>query len=314
MSSKVIVGIDVSKARLDCFGLPMQEAWSYDNGPEGIERLVHRLRELDCELALMEATGGYETQAATALAAAGLRVAVVNPRQVRHFAKALNKLAKTDRIDARVLAEFAHSVNPQVRPLPDEHTRELSDLLARRAQLVGMRTQEKNRLGQAAGRLREGIKTHIKWLDVEITKLEADLSAKLHASEAWCDKRDLLLSAPGVGPTTTFALLAELPELGQLNRQRIAALVGVAPLNDDSGKHQGRRFTWGGRASIRSVLYMAAVSAMRHNPVIRVFYQRLREKGKPFKVAIVACMRKLLTILNAMVKHNKPWQSLPQTA
>jgi len=167
MSSKVIVGIDVSKARLDCFGLPMQEAWSCDNGPEGIERLVHRLREFDCELALMEATGGYETQAATALAAAGLRVAVVNPRQVRHFAKALNKLAKTDRIDARVLAEFAHSVNPQVRPLPDEHTRELSELLARRAQLVGMRTQEKNRLGQAAGRLREGIKTHIKWLEVD---------------------------------------------------------------------------------------------------------------------------------------------------
>jgi transposase len=243
MSNKVVMGIDVSKSRLDCFGLPLEQAWSCDNGPGGIEQLVCRVRELGCELALMEATGGYETQAATALAAAGLRVAVVNPRQVRHFAKAMNKLAKTDRIDARVLAEFALSINPQVRPLPDEGTRE-----------------------------------------------------------------------PGVGSTTTLALLAELPELGQLNRQRIAALVGVAPLNDDSGKRQGRRFTWGGRAAIRSVLYMAALSAMRHNPVIRVFYQRLRANGKPFKVAIVACMRKLLTILNAMVKQNKSWQPTSQLA
>ena len=308
MSNKVVVGIDVSKSRLDCFALPLEQAWSCDNAQVGIEQLVQRVQQLGGELVAMEATGGYETQAATALAAAGLRVAVVNPRQVRHFAKAMNQLAKTDRIDARVLAEFALSINPQVRPLPDEGTRELSDLLARRSQLVAMRTQEKNRMLQAAPALRAGIKTHIKWLEVEIAKLEVDLTAKLRASEAWCDKRDLLLSVPGVGSTTTLALLAELPELGQLNRQRIAALVGVAPLNDDSGKRQGRRFTWGGRAAMRSVLYMAALSAMRHNPVIRVFYQRLRANGKPFKVAIVACMRKLLTILNAMVKQHKPWQ------
>jgi transposase len=308
MNDKVVVGIDVAKSRLDCCALPSGRGWTCDNSQGAIQQLVRQLKEMDCELAVMEATGGYETAAATALAAAGLRVAVVNPRQVRHFAKALNKLAKTDRIDARVLAEFALSVNPQVRPLPDEDTRELSELLARRGQLIGMRTQEKNRIAQAAPALREGIKTHIKWLDGQIAKLEVDLTAKLRSSEAWCDKRDLLLGVPGVGPTTTLALLAELPELGQLNRQRIAALVGVAPLNDDSGKHQGHRFTWGGRASVRSVLYMASVCAIRHNEVIRAFYQRLRNKGKPFKVAIVACMRKLLTILNAMVKYNKPWQ------
>jgi transposase len=303
-----VVGVDVSKSRLDCCALPSEQAWGCDNSLSGIEQLVCRLKELDGALVVMEATGGYETAAATGLAAAGLRVAVVNPRQVRHFAKALNKLAKTDRIDARVLAEFALSVNPQVRPLPDEDTRELSDLLARRGQLVVMRTQEKNRIAQAAPGLRAGVKAHIQWLDAEIAKLEVELTAKLRTSEAWCDKRDLLLGVPGVGPTTTMALLAELPELGQLSRQRIAALVGVAPLNDDSGKHQGRRFTWGGRASVRSVLYMATVCAVRHNELIRAFYQRLRENGKPFKVAIVACMRKLLTILNAMVKHHKPWQ------
>jgi transposase len=314
MDDKVVVGIDVSKLQLDCCALPSGQLWSCPNEHSGIEELVSRLEQLDCGLVVMEATGGYETAAATRLAAAGLRVAVVNPRQVRHFAKALNKLAKTDRIDARVLAEFGVSVNAQVRPLPDERTRELADLLARRGQLVGMRTQEKNRIAQAAAGLRTGIKTHVKWLDTEIAKLEVELTAKLRASEAWCDKRDLLLGVPGVGPTTTLALLAELPELGQLNRQRIAALVGVAPLNDDSGKHQGRRFTWGGRASVRSALYMASVCAIRHNELIRAFYLRLRAKGKPFKVAIVACMRKLLTILNAMVKHHKPWQPALQSA
>jgi transposase len=314
MDDKVVVGIDVSKLQLDCCALPSGQLWSCPNEHSGIEELVSRLEQLDCGLVVMEATGGYETAAATRLAAAGLRVAVVNPRQVRHFAKALNKLAKTDRIDARVLAEFSVSVNAQVRPLPDERTRELADLLARRGQLVGMRTQEKNRIAQAAAGLRTGIKTHVKWLDTEIAKLEVELTAKLRASEAWCDKRDLLLGVPGVGPTTTLALLAELPELGQLNRQRIAALVGVAPLNDDSGKHQGRRFTWGGRASVRSALYMASVCAIRHNELIRAFYLRLRAKGKPFKVAIVACMRKLLTILNAMVKHHKPWQPALQSA
>lgn len=314
MSDKAVVGIDVCKSRLDCFALPGQQAWSCANTQGGIEELVRRITELGCELSIMEASGGYETAVATGLAGAGLRVAVVNPRQVRHFAKALNKLAKTDRIDARVLAEFALSINPQVRPLPDAQTRELAQLLARRAQLLGMRTQEKNRIAQAAAGLRAGIKTHIKWLDAEIAKLEVELTAKLRASEAWCDKRELLLGVPGVGATTVFALLAELPELGQLNRQCIAALVGVAPLNDDSGQHQGRRFTWGGRASVRSVLYMATLCAVRHNQVIRAFYKRLRENGKPFKVALVACMRKLLTILNAMLKHNKPWQPPAQTA
>lgn len=309
MAAKLVVGIDVSKARLDCCALPVQRCCSFENTAAGIEGLIGWLREVGCELALMEATGGYETAAATAVAAAPMRVAVVNPRQVRHFAKALNKLAKSDRIDARVLAEFALSVEVQVRALPDEQTRELSDVLTRRAQLVNMRTQEKNRIAQAAPRLRAGIKMHIKWLDTEIAKLEVELSAKLRASEAWCEKSDLLLSAPGVGPTTTFTLLAELPELGQLDRRRIAALVGIAPLNDDSGKHQGHRHIWGGRAAVRSALYMATFSALTHNPLIAAYYQHLRHSGKPFKVAMVACMRKLLTILNALIKYRRPWQS-----
>lgn len=312
--SKVVVGIDVSKARLDCHALPSGQSFATDNLEAGIEALGQWLKQLQAELVVMEATGGYETKAASAMAALGFRVAVVNPRQVRHYAKALNRLAKTDRIDAKILAEFGVGVDPQIRALPDEETRELSELVARRTQLVNMRTQEKNRLAGATGRLREGIKAHVKWLDEQIHGLDIDLTAKLRGSQAWCEKRDLLLSVPGIGPLNTAMLVARLPELGKLDRKTIAALVGVAPLNDDSGKRQGRRHIWGGRAAVRSLLYMATLTAKRHNPVIRVFYERLRRNGKEFKVAMVACMRKLLGILNAMIKHNTKWSPRPQTA
>ena len=305
-----VVGIDVSKRRLDCFELPGKQAWGCDNSDEALVGLVERLRGLQPDLVVMEASGGYETHAATQLAAAGQRVAVVNPRQVRYFAKATGRLAKSDRIDAQVLAEFGLKVEPQIRPLPDADTRELAALVARRAQLVAMRTQEKNRLSSNTTAMRPRIKAHVAWLEEEIAGLEVDMTAKLRSSEAWCDKRDLLLSVPGVGPMTTVTLLAQLPELGQLNRRGIANLVGVAPLNDDSGTHHGRRFTWGGRRDVRAVLYMATLSATRHNPLIRAFYQHLRAVGKEFKVAMVACMRKLLTILNAMLKTNTPWRPM----
>lgn len=302
-----VVGIDVSKGRLDCCALPELKGWGVDNTESGIAGLLTELQRQCPELVVLEATGGYETAVATALAAAGMRAAVVNPRQVRRFAQALNRLAKTDRIDAQVLAEFGRAVNPQVRPLPDDAAQELGALVMRRSQLVQMRTQEKNRLPMTRPVLRPRLKDHIAFLDEEIARLEIDLTAKLRSSEVWCERRDLLLGVPGVGPILTCSLLAQLPELGQLNRQRIAALVGVAPLNDDSGKHQGRRSTWGGRREVRTVLYMAAVAAVHHNPVIRDFYQRLRARGKSFKVAVVACMRKLLIILNAMIKHGQAW-------
>ena len=308
LSTMAVAGVDVSKARLDCFVLPAEQAWSVSNADEAMQGLAERLRQLQVQLVVMEATGGYETRVATFLGGAGFRVAVVNPRQVRHFAKALNKLAKTDRIDARVLAEFGLRVEPQIRPLPDKETRELAELVSRRTQLVSMRTQEKNRLEGTTGAMRERIKVHIRWLDEEIAKLDVETTAGLRASQAWCARRELLLAVPGMGPQTALALIVQLPELGQLDRRTIAALAGVAPLNADSGTHQGKRFTWGGRKPVRTALYMAAMSAKRHNPVIRAFYERLRAAGKPLKVAMVACMRKLLTILNAMVKHQTPWQ------
>jgi len=274
MSNKVVMGIDVSKSRLDCFGLPLEQAWSCDNGPGGIEQLVCRVRELGCELALMEATGGYETQAATALAAAGLRVAVVNPRQVRHFAKAMNKLAKTDRIDARVLAEFALSINPQVRPLPDEGTRELSDLLARRSQLVTMRTQEKNRMLQAAPALRAGIKTHIKWLDVEITKLEVDLTAK-----PLPDRFDRLQAGPlsplpnvltrsGVlgegGPTDAGTAVEQLVDELALQRRRQGALTveAVSHLLGAGTKGTGERLKTFRGAQLYTLVHGSLVGSL----------------------------------------------------
>ena len=309
-----VVGIDVSKARLDVAVIPEAAAFSESNDEAGIEALLARLRPLDPGLVVMEATGGYETPAAMAISAAGMRLAVVNPRQVRDFAKASGYLAKTDTIDARLIAQFGLVIEPQVSALADEDTRELQAMLVRRSQLVAMRTQEKNRLALAFGPMRKPIKDHIAWLDRHIAALDVDLTNKLRSSPAWKSKEDLLRSFKGIGPVNARTMLADLPELGALNRKQIAALVGVAPFNCDSGKHKGQRHIWGGRARVRSALYMGATVAIRFNPVIRAFYEQLTARGKPHKVALVACMRKMLTILNTMTRTQQQWRPDYQTA
>jgi transposase len=301
------MGIDVSKQWLDVAVLPERETRRFGNDSTGIEQLGVWLVSLAPELIVMEATGGFETRAATALAAQGLALAVVNPKHVRDFARAFGILAKTDRIDALVLAAFAEKVHPPVRPLPDEERRELIDLVDRRRQLVTMRAEEKTRLTQATAAARQDIKEHIEWLDERLRRLDIDLTAKLRSSSLWRAKEQILASVPGVGRVTVLTLVARLPELGALNRREIAALTGVAPFARDSGQYRGRRMIWGGRADVRSVLYMATVTAARINPVIRSFYLRLKQAGKPPKVALTACMRKLLTILNSMLRNNQPW-------
>jgi len=303
----VVVGIDVSKAQLDTgFGADSEVA-GFSNDEQGISQLLERLGTVRPSLVVMEASGGYETAAATAIAAAGWRLAVVNPRQVRDFARATGRLAKTDRIDAAILSAFGKVIEPQVTRLPDEDAQALQALLLRRQQLVGMRAQERQRLEHAQALMRKQIKKHIDWLDQEIGKLDVDLTAGLRKSPVWRAKDELLRSLKGIGPITSGTLLVALPELGYLDRRTIAALVGLAPFNRDSGKMRGRRSIYGGRARIRNLLYMAATSAIRSNPVIRAFYERLKSRGKPHKVAMVACMRKMLTILNAMVRESTPW-------
>jgi len=305
-NSESFVGIDVAKSWLDV-GWSIGTTLRIDYSEEAVAGLIERMRNDPPTLIVMEATGGLETEIASALVAAGFPVAVVNPRQVRDYAKACGRLAKTDRIDALVLAAFAAAIRPQVRALPDEDTRALGDLLARRRQLIEMRVQEKLRLQRASAVQRTSLREHIAWLDERIARLDIDLTHALRTSPVWHDKDDLLKAIPGVGSLTRATMLALLPELGSLTRRQIAALVGVAPFNRDSGKHQGQRVIWGGRAQVRRTLYMAAVSAMRCNPVIRVFYLHLRAHGKPAKVALTACMRKLLTIMNAMLKHHSQW-------
>jgi transposase len=304
MSDKQVVGVDVSKQFLDV-SFPDGHLERCGNDQAGIEQLAGRLQGVD--LVVMEATGGYESALATALLAAGLRVAVVNPRQVRDFARATGRLAKTDRIDAVLIAAFGQAIEPQILLLADDKAKELQGLLVRRTQLVGMRVQEKNRLELMHAGMRRGIKKHIAWLEAEIDKLDIDLTAGLRSSPAWRAKDELLQSLKGVGPITSGMLLVALPELGHLDRREIAALVGVAPFNRDSGKMRGRRSIYGGRGRIRTLLYMAATSAIRWNPVIRAFYEQLKARGKPHKVAMVACMRKMLTILNAMVRDGTAW-------
>lgn len=306
------IGIDVSKATLDIASLPTGESWTVTNDDLGLAELTPRLVALTPVLVVLEATGGFETLAVVTLAKAGLPVAVVNPRQVRDFAKALGRLAKTDALDAGILAEFAQRVRPEPRPLPDEAAQLLDGLLTRRRQLVDMLTAEKNRLGFARGPVKRDINRHIRWLEKRLKDVDGDLEDAIAASPLDQAKADLLRSVPGVGPITTLTLLATLPELGQLSRHQIAALVGVAPLNRDSGTLRGKRMVWGGRAPVRAVLYMAALVGIKHNPVLRQFYERLRAAGKPFKVAVTACMRKLLTILNAMLRQNCRWD--PQHA
>ena len=301
------VGIDVSKDYLDVAVRPTGQQWRMGNTEEGRDQLVERLQGLSPALVVLEATGSLEVPVAAALGTADLPVAVVNPRQVRDFARATGKLAKTDKLDAQVLALFAERVRPVPRPLPNLQSRELSALLARRRQLVAMLTTERNRLGTALPNVRPGIQEHIAWLESKLGELSDRMSQLLRESPLWRETEDLLRGVPGVGPVLSTTLLAELPELGTLDRRQIAALVGVAPLNRDSGTLRGKRTVWGGRAKVRAVLYMAALVASRFNPVIRAFYQRLLAAGKPKKVALTACMRKLLTILNAILKHRTPW-------
>jgi transposase len=303
------VGIDVAKAQLDIALRPSGERWAVPNDTRGVTTLVDRLQTRHPTLIVLEATGGLERAVTSALATAGLPVVVVNPRQVRDFARATGQLAKTDALDARALAHFADVIRPTPRPLPDAQTQELRALLGRRQQLIGIRTAEHNRLAGTSERLTKDIQAHITWLNERLGTLDNDLEALLRASPLWRANDDLLQSAPGIGPVCARTLLLELPELGTLNRQQIAALVGVAPLNCDSGTLRGRRMIWGGRAHVRTVLYMGTLVATRHNPRIKVFYERLLAAGKVKKVALTACMHKFLTILNAMLKHRTPWHT-----
>ncbi|OHC44027.1 MAG: IS110 family transposase, partial [Pseudomonadales bacterium RIFCSPLOWO2_02_FULL_63_210] len=298
------VGIDVSKTALDVCVQPSGQALHVAYDEAGIGRIVECLQEARPALIVMEATGGLEIRLASELASAGWPVAVINPRQVRDFAKATGQLAKTDRVDAAVLAAFAKAIRPQARPLKDADTRALNDMVSRRRQLIAMRVQETLRLGTAASMpLQKSLNKHIAWLDKQIAEVDGDLSKRLRGSDVWRAKDDLLRAIPGVGAITSLTMLAKCPELGTLNRREIAALAGVAPLANDSGRHRGKRFIWGGRAEVRAVLYMATVSAIRCNDTIKTFAERLKKAGKPPKVVIVACMRKLLTIMNAMLKN-----------
>lgn len=302
------VGIDVSKDKLDVAIRPDGDRWTAGNDEKGLEKMVARLLERKPTLVVLEATGGLQMPAVVALASAKLPVVVVNPRQIRDFAKATGRLAKTDSIDSDVIAHFGEAVRPQIRPLRDAETQELMDLVSRRRQLVDMITAEKNRLKTARKKVRKNIQEHISWLEKRIQDVDTDLSKRIKQSPAWRAKDEILQSAPGVGPVLSVTLLSGLPELGTLNRKEVAALVGVAPLNRDSGKQQGTRCVWGGRANVRSVLYMCTMSAIRWNPAIRTFYLRLTEAGKKHKVATTACARKLLTMLNAMIRTNTPWR------
>ncbi len=307
----VYVGIDVSKASLDVAVAPTRQRWQVANDPAGIQQLVEQLGQLQPQRVVLEATGGYELAVLAALACAQLPAVAVNPRQVRDFAKAMGQLAKTDVLDAHVLAQFAAVVQPTLRPLPDAATRELAGLLARRRQLIDMRTAETNRLSLAVEAVRPEIREHVRWLDKRIGQLDNELRDRLRASPVWREKDNLLRGIPGVGPVLTLTLLADVPELGTVSHRKLSALVGVAPFNCDSGKSIGTRHIWGGRAAVRAALYMATCAAVRHNPVIRALYQRLLAAGKRKKVALVACMRKLLIICNAVITSGTPWRYQP---
>jgi len=306
------IGIDVSQATLDVAVRPTGDVWQTDRTPAGLSSLVDQVRALTPERIVLEATGGYEVVVAAALASSHLPVVVVNPRQVRDFARATGQLATTDRIDAQVLAHFAEAIRPEVRPMPAATTRALSALVARRRQLQEMLTAEQNRLMAAAVQdapapLREQLGEHIDWLRRQLKQLDDDLNQQIQSSPVWREREELLRSIPGIGPIVSATLLSQLPELGHLDRKAIAKLVGVAPLNHDSGTMQGRRTIWGGRSAVRAALYMAALVATRHNPQIQAFYQRLLASGKPKKLALVACMHKLLLQCNAVLRTHTPW-------
>lgn len=308
-SSGVVVGIDVAAATLEVAVRPASRVpWQVAYDEAGLTTLVAALHALQPALIVLEATGGLEAHVASAVSVADLPVAVVNPRQVRDFAKATGILAKTDRLDAQVLAHFGEAVRPAPRGLPDDAKADLAALLARRRQLVEMRTAEKHRLTRARATLHASLHAHIAWLDTQLRDTDHDLQQRIEASPLWRVQEQLLRSVPGIGPTTARTWLSDLPELGRLSPRQISKLVGVAPLNVDSGRRAGPRQIWGGRAPVRTALYMATLVATRHNPVIRGYYTRLCAAGKPRKVALVAAMRKLLIILNAMLKQQRPWQ------
>jgi len=302
-----VVGIDVAKATLDLAVRPTGATWQVPNDDRILPDLVARLQALAPTRIVLEATGGFEHAVVAALAAAGLPVIVANPRQVRDFGRSCGQLAKTDRIDAALLALFAERVQPELRPLPSEAAQVLDAFLTRRRQILEMLGAARNRLGFAKRPIRRDIDQHIRWLEKRLKDVDRELEAAIQASPVWRATEDLLRTVPGIGPVISRTLLGELPELGHLNRKQIASLVGVAPHARDSGTLRGKRMVWGGRAPVRAVLYMGAIVAAKFNPVIRGFYQRLRAAGKPAKVALTACMRKLLIILNAMVRTGTPW-------
>ena len=301
------VGIDVSKDTLEVGVRPDGKRWSVANSEQEITTLLESLLDVSPALIVVEATGGLQVMVVAELTAAGLPVAVVNPRQVRDFAKATGQLAKTDVIDADILAHFGEALRPEVRDLKDEETQHLTALMTRRRQIVGMLTAEKNRLSMSQKGIRKEIRKHIAWLQGRLDVMNKDISDAIRKSPVWREKDEILRSSPGVGPVLSVSLLAGLPELGTLNRKQVAALVGVAPLNRDSGRYRGSRSVWGGRSEVRAALYMAALVASKWNPVIREFYQRLIAGGKKPKVALTACMRKLLCILNAMIRNGARW-------
>jgi transposase len=307
------VGIDVSKRTLDVAVLPGSTHWQVANTAAGITALSDQLVAVRPERVVLEATGSYTSVVVATLVSAGLAVVVVNPRQVRDFARATGELAKTDRIDAHVLARFGEAIRPEVRPLPNTEARALSALVARRRQLTEMLTAEQNRLVAAAVQdapetLREQLGEHIDWLRRQLKDIDDDLHQQVQSSAVWREREDLLRSIPGIGPVTSATLLSELPELGQLDRKAIAKLVGVAPLNRDSGAYRGTRRIWGGRAAVRAVLYMATLVATQRNPLIRAYYQRLLSVGKPRKTALIACMHKLLLVCSAVLRTQTPWR------
>lgn len=309
-SQNLFVGIDVSKTRLDTALRPTSQTFADANDDDGIAVLIARLVAQKPALIVLEATGGYEMPLVAALQVAGLPVAVVNPRQARDFAKAVGRLAKTDRLDAAILAHFAEAVRPALRPAADPQVQHLDALLSRRQQLLGMRVMEGNRLGTATdAAVRAGLERHLTWLETELDEAERQLAAAVRASPAWREKDKLLQSVPGIGPVASQTLLAALPELGRLAGRQVAALVGLAPFNDDSGMRQGERHIRGGRAVVRRALYMAALSAVRHNPVFRVFRERLAVRGKRPKVILTAVARRLLVIANAILRSGRPWQA-----
>ena len=305
----IIVGIDVAKDRLDVAVRPSGELFVAERNASGVELLVQRLGSLAPSLIALEATGGFETIVAAALAAAGLPVVVVNPAQVRAFAKAVGQRAKTDAIDAAVIAHFAEATRPEPRPLPDEATRQLADLVARRRQIVDMIGAERQREKRATARIRKSIARLIKALEKELASVNADIDDAVRGSPAWRATEDLLASVPGIGPIIARTLIADLPELGRLDRKKIAALAGLAPFTRQSGQWRGRSFIGGGRTSVRTALFMGAMAARRHNPILKAFFGRLVAAGKPKMVALIAVARKLLTILNAVLRDQKPWQA-----